>query len=367
MTTATATKLRARVKRADLLKAMKALLPLAKGTTIPPLGGVLLTADENGTLTGRTTNMELALRMTIEATVMEAGTILPGARELFLAATFATADDLELVEGNLSLTVRAGGDEFTVQCFGPDQFPKAVTGHTPLFTIGRADLAEMAATVSACVGKDESKPWIQCIHISAGNGVKALSTDGCRVARWKKPIIVHEPTEVNVPPAGLKLAASLAAPGEEIRVEIHPNTIRLVGHEFEIISRTVEGQYPDIERLVPLEYSITAVLDARALMDTGRLAVRWHKAGAVKLFLSPGVVAASVIVPEVGSFVRRHPATVTGTLDGCGIDAKLMIPLLQHFRAAEVTLGFTGSRNPMQISSASMPHLVYALLPLLTY
>lgn len=362
------TGLKARVNRTELLKALKRLVKLTGDRTIPVLRSVRLETSATGIMKATTTDTETALTMAIPVDVVEAGVVVVGAKDLALVAEFSTGGDLHLSTSNYGLNVQAGADEFRVEGFGPDTFPDMPNpdDYKPFFSIGRADLIELAEAASITISKNDSKPWLTTIYLKAGETLTATTTDGYRVCAWDKPVEIRHPGSALIIPAAVKMAAQLAAPGETVQVTQDGKRLRFTGHNFEVIGRTLDAQYPDVLRLVPTTYPITAVMDREALISASRLASQWHFNGDMRMTVGDNTVAISASVPEKGEFTRRLPATASEPIT-CGFNSKGLLPMLKQFTGREVTLNFNGPRNPALITCADQPHLRYVILPLITY
>lgn len=370
MTVATGTGLKFRVKRTVLVKTVKALVgAVSKKAMIPVLAAILFKSDERGILTATATDMEVMVRIPVEAEVLSQGAIVIPVKQLAMVAEFSTGDEISVSVNQRDLTASflTDTDELVIHSFSPDQFPDMLADFSPFFSIERADLLEMTNGVLVTCGKDESKPWLEHPLIRVGESLFAMSTDGVRIGWWEKPVTVHTTGQALIVRQALQMAAKLAAPGETVQVGIRSNQLKFTGHDFEVVGRILDQKYPEVLNLVPSEYTDTAVTDRDHLMSALRLATGWSKDGACKLSTDGDMLLAEENLPEYGRFLRRIPATASAEFPSFGFNSRLLLPVLKQFRGPEITIHASGNRNPAKFTCSDQPHLKYVVLPLITF
>ncbi len=375
MTTAVATELKARVQRSDFLRVLKHIASLVPTNSIPILRSVRIEAFEAGFLTLTGTDMGTMVRVQVPADVQAAGVILVPAKELQAMLTFVQVGELEMDQKGYNLEVTAGNDQFELQGFIDKGYPTPFEGETtPLFTIGRSDLNDMVSSIGHCAGVDESKPWLKCLELKFADGLmQVTATNGVAIATWDKPANVVTDGRILVEPYALRMVGALANPGEQVAVSINEHSVLFEGHDFTVWYRKNDWQYPDVRRLIPVEYPVTATVDRQSLLGATRLAmikgkfVSVTKGGEMGLTVNQNEMRVQFGRPEVSNFVRRLPATTTGSLELVGFNSALLARPLENLRGQEVRIEFNGPKAPARLVCDDQPHIAYVVLPLITF
>ena len=173
------------VKREHLLKALHRVCSIVSGKNVMPvLANVLLEADGSA-LTLSTTDMELRLRTSIDASVAApGGTTLPAKKLLDLASKFE-GDSVSLEsDANHHCSIKCGNSDFTLLGLDPDAFPKpAEFALLRSIKLKQPDLARIIDRISYAVNLEDSRKALHGLLLSVKDGcLTAIATDGKRLA-----------------------------------------------------------------------------------------------------------------------------------------------------------------------------------------
>jgi len=343
--------------------------------TIPVLSGVYLSA-KGETLTIRATDMELAIEAVTPCEVVTEG-------EIVLPARYLTDLVRRIPYGNIELTVdyrsfmavvRWGKSKYDIHGFSADQFPSLpdVEGAST-FTAGHLKLRELLRQTTFAAGHDESKPWLTGVLFKLReNRITGTATDGVRIAYAETD--ANNPAghsfSIIIPSRSLnELTRLLSGDENEVaRVSVTSNQVFFDLGKVRVISRLLEGQYPDVMRLIPQNYPTEVVLQRAEFMEALERATLIAKDGTVKVGLASDKVVITSNTPEVGQVYEELPTnSMTGDSIDMGFNAKFLVDFLKVLEENEFRFQCSGSRNPARLQPASNTHFLYVVLPLITF
>lgn len=266
-------------------------------TTIPVLANVKLEANgDRVKLTA--TDTEISITETFAAKIDEpANTTLPAQMLYEIIRKMPEGSDVEFKSiENDQVQVKSGRSKFKLQSLPIDQFPVMEQGDLPNnFTLSSRDLLTILDKVRFAISTEETRYYLNGIyvHVADDNGSKLLraaATDGHRLARATIPM-----------PAGAENLPGIIIPkktvgelkkilGEysgDVQISASENKIRFAIGDAVIVSKLIDGKFPDYERVIPhnndkiLEVSAATFSQAIDRVST----VSFEKARAIKLLL----------------------------------------------------------------------------------
>lgn len=359
---------------------------VSKKNTIPVLKGVHVHADAAlGRVVLRATDMEKALEVPVPAQVETGGAIVLPAQMLVDLVHRIPAHDLTLEADmrNFTATIRWGkSSEYKLHGFASDQFPTMpdVPAEAQKISVKQALLKDLIDKTSFAAGQDESKPWLTGALFKLKDGIlSALTTDGVRIANSEMP--VENPGAIAftviVPSPSLDALDRVLSVENDamINITLIPggNQVLFDTGKVTMLSRLLEGQYPDVMRLVPQSYSAkasiqqfepNAEMEKTNLLEAIERAMLLAKDGALKLSFTQGLVKLTSNTPEVGQIYEEVPVKYEGEPIDVGFNGKFLTDWIKKFIAHGFEFELSGPRNPARLRAGSC---VYVVLPLISF
>lgn len=343
--------------------------------TMPALAGVFLQA-ENGHLTLRATDLELAMEYTLPAQVHLPGSVVLPARYLTdLVRRIPFGDvEIEVDTATHRATIRWQRSQYVIHGYPPQEFPHLPRpGEAGSVSIPQAALRELLRQTAFAVAHDETRPYLTGVHLTLrGTELAAVATDSVRIAHARTP--VENPDQVAfaaiVPGRSLsELARTLSADGEALcHLALEANQIFFSLGQLIVISRLLDGQYPDVLRFIPQTFSTRAIIPRDPFLEALERAAVITREGAVKLSFSAGTLAITAQAPEVGQVYEELPVQVEGDPLEIGFNARYLVEGLKVLDGSEFAFHLTGSRNPGLITPVGdNKNYEYLILPLIAW
>ena len=227
-----------------ILTASRAVSPKS---TIPALEGLLLEAEENGTVFLTGYNQETGIRSAIQADVSQPGSMVLPAR-LFGEIVRKLPDDMVLFqEEALKVHIACGYSEFDLLGIDPEDFPELPTvEYQNSLALPEQTLRAMISQTIFAVSTDDSRPIHTGTLFSVGeDGLTMVAVDGFRLALRREALAEQNGSfEFVVPGVSLSEVEKICRESEEI-VHIHQGARHILFKMGDtiLISRRLEGDF----------------------------------------------------------------------------------------------------------------------------
>ena len=375
------------ITRADLIRAIgHAQRVVERRSTIPILSNLLLTA-KGGTLAVKATDLDIEVSTRAAADVATPGSITVPAHLLHdIARKLPEGADvaLALSPDGATMTARSGRSRFTLQTLPAHDFPDITSDELPCaFAIAAQDLASAIADTEFAISTEETRYYLNGIYlhtleVDGAMRLRAVATDGHRLARAEMPCPAGAEGMpfVIVPRKAVGEIAKLVdkATGE-VRLALGPNRLRIdVGGDGEaadvtLVTKLIDGTFPDYTRVIPQGNSRRAVLDIQALLAaTDRVStISSDRGRAVKLAFADGRLTLSVNSPDSGSADEEVEADYDGDPFEIGFNARYLADILGVLirRGADtVLIRMNSPGDPTILQSRDGADLLTVLMPM---
>ena len=243
---------------------------------------------------------ETSARARACAEVSEPGTVLAPGRLLAEITARLRRQPASLADDGPALALACGSTRYRLHLLPPDHYPALPELPAPA---GYADAAEFAAAVRQVViaaSRDDTLPALGAVQVTfAADAVTLVATDRYRAALRRLP---WQPSGGQLPqpvliPAPALTEAARAADGDSVSLHLltgDDGTPAMAGFgcgDQAITTRLTAGEYPDMTRMIPAEFSATADVDAAELAEAiKRLAVVAARETPVHLTITPGQI-----------------------------------------------------------------------------
>jgi DNA polymerase-3 subunit beta len=323
---------------AEMLGVLVNTLP--SRTTYPVLQNVLLeVADGRLSLSGTDLDTFVRKDYTLSGKFEDGRVALPGRKLLEITREHST-DQILLYSKNGRIHLEAGNSKVAFSGLDPAEFPEVPglpEGATLEFPV--ATVMELFDAVSFAVSKDDSRPAMTGINWEVTKTeMRMVATDGHRLAFVRQKGKYAAGFKIIIAP---KVFSFLPRGADTLTVHSDPAKIGVVCAETTVISRVIEGPYPDYERVIPKKsHPGKAEIEQEVLGPAlRRAAVLAHPVGKlVALGFSNDGLVLEAETPELGSSKEAVPCTYTGDPVRIGFNAAYMLEILRHLETDKVAV-----------------------------
>lgn len=341
--------------------------------TLPVLNNVLLRAKE-GKLYFSATNLEIAINFTINADVKNEGTITVPAKLLTSYVGFLSDEKIDIqVEEGVTLTVKSKSSQTKIKGINADEFPSIPEAELgSVIDVGAEDLENAISQTIFAVSSNTSRPVLSGVFFTTDKvGLKLVSTDSYRLAEKtlklkKKP---NEDVSCIIPFRTLSELGKILTHfhGKAVSINISKNQVLFSVGCVELVSRLIEGAFPDYEKIIP-KSSITKILvDANTLSLTLRrisLFARENNNNIRLAATNDGKINISTDETRVGEEKTTIDADVKGDNNKVSLNAQYLLDVVTHYEGEKVLIELGEKLAPVAVRPEKRNDYTYIIMPL---
>jgi DNA polymerase-3 subunit beta len=340
----------------------------AKNAALPILSNILFSAG-GGKLRLSATNLELGVSVELSAKTSGEGRVaVPGKTFADLVRAAQTEVVTFSVQKN-NLTAQAGAYHTQLLCFDPAEYPiiPTITGGV-VFSIDAALLGRILASIADSIASSESRPELAGAYLRVHEGtITVAATDSFRLAEAVAPITESVSTAVIIPRATVsQLLRVLPDMDGEVRVRVADNQAVFSCDGVEVISRLIDGKYPDYRKVIP-EQSASRVLVARAELENAIRGAALFSSSIfdVKLACTESDLSVSAKNASKGEGSAAISATLKGEPFDIAMNHHYLADGLKTVSSDRVVLEYTGKGSPFVVRAPEKDSgSVYIIMPL---
>ena len=345
-----------------------ALRAVPSKTPMPILESLLITASDSFTITSNDNDM--GITTTVEGLIREKGRIAVEAR-LFSEIIRKLPDSEVMIEAdqNFKLTISCDKSVFHLNGNNADEFPDLPdTEGIKTFSVSEFTLKEMIRQTIFSIATNDTNALMKGeLFLVSGDNLKVVSLDSHRISiRNEKLSTVYDNASVIVPGKTLNEISRILSGNLEDMVDISfdKRFIKFMFKGTMVISRLIDGEFFDVERMISSDYSTEVRVNRNEFMsniDQALSLVREGDRKPVVLEIRNDFVNMD-ITTSLGSMSSRIDAVKKGNDVVIGFNPKFFMDALRAIDDEEVAMYFVNSNAPCFIRNDEVDY-VYIILP----
>ena len=341
-------------------------------SAVQALSGVQLLAQD-GRAELRATDMEVGLRVPLEAEIEREGVaVLPARLLLDVARALPSgAATLELRPSEGDVEVVSGSATFHIRTLRAEDFPPfPETGGDQIVRVPTKAFVETAAKVARSASRDETRPILTGILVSAsGSDLRMVATDSYRLS--VKETGLEAPLdgsfEANVPARALQELVRIAQAGEEgeLTIGVRANQVVFDLDGVVLSSRLIDGQFPNYRQLLPDTHEHELTVSTSELTDVvRRMSLMAQKNAPLRLAFADGELKVSAQTPDVGEAHEAMPIPFQGEPFEIGFNPDFLRDGLESVDADDLRLKLISPLRPGLIEAGDESGFQYLIMPI---
>ncbi len=335
--------------------------------SVQVLSGVLLRPDGDR-LELAATDMELSLRTTLVAEVEgDSAVVVPGKLLVDLARLLpATEVTIEYRPDEGVVHISSGSYSSKLNVFAAEDFPRLPVIEPSRHAIATPSLLETVERVARSASKDESRPVLTGIQVRfEGKKLFMAATDSYRLSFKETELETEGPElEAIIPARALAELSRIAAGTETVELGVNENTVVFGTGDTWLTTRRIDGQFPDVSRLLPESFEIEVDLPRAELRDVvRRAAVMALRNAPLRLRFAEGELTISAQSQDVGETHESLPAAYTGEPLEIGFNAEFLAEGVESVRGDTVRMKLINPLRAGLITSAD-DSFWYLIMPI---
>ncbi|MDX8144124.1 DNA polymerase III subunit beta [Lentzea sp. NBC_00516] len=343
---------------------------------VPVLGGVLLDAESDDSLTVSGFDYEVSAQVGVPATIADGGRALVSGRLLADITKALPNHPVEIAVDGSRMMISCGSARFSLPTMPVEDYPALPSMPQLIGELPGEIFGEAVSQVAVAAGKDDTLPMLTGVRVEIGEGKLTLvATDRFRLAMREFP---WEPDEalgevaILVPARTLGDAAkTLGSNGGKVEMSLAANDglLGLSGSGKRTTTRLLDADFPKYRQLLPSEHSAAAIIDIDALQQAiKRVSLVAERGTQVRLEFVDGGLRLSAGGDDEGSAEEELPVEYTGDAVTIAFNPGYLLDGLGAVRTQKVHLSFTTPSRPALLKPVDedgnvAPGYLYLLMP----
>jgi len=365
----------------DLLKALNHIHGIVEVRhTLPILSNIVLSA-ENNELSLSSTNLDIFCSDKIDAEIVNSGEISVPAITFFeIVKRLPSGSDVILSMGDedTELILKCGRSKFNLSTLRTEDFP--ILSDKDLstnFVISADELSRMIDKTKFAISNEETRYYLNGIffHKAESNSIKflrAVATDGHRLAQYDIPLPqgAEEITGIIIPKKTVfELRKVLDDANGDVSVSLNENKIKFSFNNLKIISKVIDGTFPDYTKVIPQnndkKFKTNNSELKNAIDRVSAVAINEEtKSKAIKLTIENNKLNLSVESQSKGSAKEEIDISYSNEKVDIGFNSRYLLDICNEVDGDEIDVNLLDSISPAIILDKTDENLFFVLMPM---
>ena len=366
------------VTKSEIFKTLSHLQSIvSKKNTLPILSNILIEA-ENNTLTLSSTDMDISIKETINCNVVDQGSTTLNAQIMFdIIKKLPDTSEIEFIsnDGKL-LTIRSNVSKFSLSCLPRDEFPIIETkaNNSKKIIVKSQTILDLINKTKFAISNEETRYFLNGLYFNIiteddKSNLTFVGTDGHRLATSSSVIknSIDEIPGVIIPKKTInELSKLLSERNDNIEIDISSNKIIFYIDKLILISKLIDGNFPDYNRVIPKNNNNDLLIDRKNLLSAvDRVStIANEKSPSIKFKLLKNLINLSSINNENSTATEDIEANYEGDEIEIGFNSRYIMDILDNLEAKEIKISFNDNSSPIVIKEKINTYNVFVLMPM---
>lgn len=359
----------------------------AKNANLPILSNILIKA-ENKNLSISSTNLEIGISASVRGKIEEDGEYSVDARLFASYISLLPKDrvDVELLADELKIQCQKQKTKIKGQ--GSADFPLIPQiSKENAFIISADKFKEAIYGVSFAVSTSEIRPEISGVYVAfMKDQVIMTATDSYRLAEIKIPYVEnsrisgedeYQESRIIIPVKTLQEVSRVLSSMkdevssdsvENVEVYLEESQIMFVYNGIELVSRLIDGQYPEYGQIIPEKFECQVTVSATELIKAVKTSSLFAKTGVYDIKLDFKTNSSELLVisssAQTGENISSLEMEKTTTGEEVMLNYKYLLDGLQNIGSESVMFEINDSNNPCVMKPVGRDNYLYLIMPI---
>ncbi|MDO8265597.1 MAG: DNA polymerase III subunit beta [Candidatus Saccharibacteria bacterium] len=337
--------------------------------SLPILSNVLLKTEGNRLLLAAT-NLDIAISESVGVKITKEGSITVPARLMqdFVSSLPAGKLDLELKDNKLKIS--AERFDSTINGVSAEEFPvmPTIEGGSEM-EFSSAEIKQTLQQVLFSASSDEARPVLTGIYIFSseeGDKLYIAATDSYRLAEKNISKKIKD-VSLLIPAHSLQeLLRTLKEDSDIVSLTFDDQQARFKVSGTEIVTRLVEGNYPDYKKLLPKSYETTAKLSRHSLAEITKVSSLFAREAAGSITLVIDEEKKQISISSIASQVGENTATAEAEVSGSAtitMNSRYILDAMQAFEGSTIQININGKLDPCVLTDPDDDSYLHVIMP----
>ena len=339
-------------------------------SSLPILGHILI-RTQNDRIKLAATDLEIGVECSVPANVQMDGSLTVQAK--VITEVLSTLPDTEVtlsVDENNRVTLKWGTSDYEILGLPPEEFPMLPeVKDEAAFKIEKALLKKSIQQTTFAVSQDESRASLTGILLQLHEeGLRLVSTDTHRLCIMECEVSdIRGETQAIVPGRAMAELQRVVEDEEgTVDVSVSQSQILFKSDDTVLISRLIEGQFPNFQKVVPQEHDRSLIIPTEQLQQSVRRAAIVARDDANRIVMRTD--DAKLVITAESSTVGKAYEEVDVARDGDDVEmafsARYLLDFLSVIDTEAIEMQLTGGLSPALLKPQDNENYHYVLMPM---
>lgn len=335
---------------------------------LPILSNVLIKTVDNRVCVAAT-NLNIAITHYIGSKVSSKGSITVPARltQDFVGSLPSSVIDLTLEDTKLHISTEKY--QSTINGTTAEDYPvmPTIKGGQE-WTVPAQTLKKSLQQVLIAASTDETRPILTGVFMYTENKeLFAAATDSYRLAE-KKIMSLSKEVNLLIPASSIQdLLRVLPDTDEQVKVVHDDQQVLFSTGDTELVTRLIEGKYPDYKKLIPKNFTASAILKKADFVNITKVSSLFAREAAGSITIELNKAKSLIQINSIASQLGENTAEAEAEVSGDGkitLNSRYILDALNVIDDDQVSIAFNGKLEPCVISSAENKDYTHVVMPL---
>jgi len=341
-------------------------------STTPILSCILLETVDNNSLKIKSTDLNLGFEVSIPAKIEEEGScaVPAGVISAFLSNISDTNKAVRIETDGGTIKIAAGSAKSSIKTMPNDDFPIIPRSHSKEeFSIQGSDLIKGLKSVWYSSSVSSVKPELSSVYVNCdGESVVFAATDSFRLAEKKVQMKkTKDFGSILIPFSSVPEIIKILEETSSVDVILDKNQISFSYENTYLVSRIIDGVFPDYKQIIPKSYSTEIVCLKEDIVNAMKLShVFSDKFNQIGFMISPSEKKFELTTKnsDIGENTTSIDAAITGEKLSINFNQKYINDCLQSIGSDSISFHFGGTNKPLLITANGDQSFRYLVMPM---
>ena len=362
-----------KINKEEFLKPLQAVAGIVERRhTLPILSNVLIEIDKTG-LSFIATDLEIQITATTPNNGNTENKAITVSAKKLQDIVRALPDNAEIAfdSKDSRLQLKAGKSQFNLQTLPAEDFPKLALSDEEVkeISLPQSTLRHLFNQVQYAMAQQDIRYYLNGLLLVLEPGtIKAVATDGHRLslAAMQVPSIQHMAEAILPRKTVTELIKLLADIDDEVKVRLGKNLVTFSFGNINLVSKVIEGKFPDYNKVVPANYQNHVQLDRLTLLRAMQRAaiLSNEKFRGVRLVLTQNSLRVICNNTEQEEAEEEIEINYTNEPLDIGFNVTYLLDVLNNIDSSEVECSFGDPNSSCLITVPGDDRFKYVVMPM---
>ena len=337
--------------------------------TLPVLNNVLLNT-ENGQLKISATNLEMGISTVIRCKIEVEGGVCLTAKVLLDLVNNLPNENITIEVGEVETKVSTTRYQTKIKHIPVEEFPIIpVIGDSQSISIPSNILKSTIDSVVFSASTSETQPELSGVLFKFDSGkLTVTATDRYRLSEYILNINSDFIKSVIIPHRSiLELSRLLLNSTESTQLDISETQIAVSVNDTYLVTRLIDGQYPEYSQIIPTEKGTVITLQHKDLLSALKTSGIFSKGvGSINLNfdVEKQILQTKSSSQGVGESIIDIPCTITGISGSVIMNYRYILDLLLNTESEQINMHVIDDTNPVVFRPEDNKNYLYLIMPI---